>query len=343
MCPAQLAQALAIGFAGVVGAVGMACAQPSVAQFYTGKTISVIIGYGAGGGYDAYARLLARHMGRHIPGNPVLVPQNMPGAGSIKAANFLYSIAPKDGTTIGTFGEHLAIDPLLGTLALNAQKFTWLGSARKATPVCLFSTKSPISSWDDMLTKDHRLGGQAHGTEVELITNTFRELFHTKSKLVEGYNGQREIMLAMQRGEVDGNCGQSYESFTTFYGDMARQHEAKIVVYAAPQPLAALKDVPNAFALATSDEQRSLLKFVFGISIMSRVFAAPPDIPADRKLALRNAFVDTMRDPQFLAEANQQHLEISPTSGDEIEKLLGEIYATPKAIIDRATRIADMP
>jgi tripartite-type tricarboxylate transporter receptor subunit TctC len=172
----------------IISSIGVAHAQPSVAQFYTGKTLTLVIGYGVGGGYDAYGRLLSRHMGRHVPGNPLMVPQNMPGAGSIKAATYIYSVAPKDGTVIGTFGEHLTIDPLLGTLTLDAQKFTWLGSVRKATPVCLFSTKSRIASWNDMLTIEHRLGGQSRGSEVQLITNTFRSLFHTASKIIAGYN-----------------------------------------------------------------------------------------------------------------------------------------------------------
>lgn len=147
----------------------------------------------------------------------------------------------------------------------------------------------------------------------------------------------------MESGEIDGNCGQSYESFTTIYADLIRRNAAKMVVYASPQSLPELKDLPNAFELATDAEQTSLLKFVFGTSIMSRLYAAPPDIPNDRKLALRKAFDDTMRDPQFLAEAGRQGLEISPTPGDEVEKLLAAIYATPKAIIDRAAAIAEMP
>jgi tripartite-type tricarboxylate transporter receptor subunit TctC len=342
MWTARVAHAFAAAASVVMGFVNDAGAQSSVEHFYAGKTISVIIGFGVGGGYDTYARLLSRHMGRHLPGNPVFVPQSMPGAGSIKAANYIYSVAPKDGTTVGTFGEFLTIAPLLGTLALDAQKFTWLGSIRKETKTCVFSTSSPISSWNDMLAKKHRVGGQARGSEIDLITNIFRVLFHTKTELVTGYNGQREIMLAMERGEVDGGCGQSYESFTTIFGDLFRRNVAKMVVYASPQSLSELKDVPNAFDLATTAEQKSILSFVFGISVMSRAFMAPPDIPSDRKVALRKAFDETMIDPQFLAEAEQQKLEVAPIRGSEIEKLLGEIYATPKAIIDQAAQIAQM-
>jgi tripartite-type tricarboxylate transporter receptor subunit TctC len=340
---ARLAQLFAAGAGILSGCVDVASAQSGVEHFYAGKNVSVIIGFGVGGGYDTYARLLSRHMGRHLPGNPVFVPQSMPGAGSIKAANYIYAVAPKDGTTIGTFGEFLTIAPLLGTLALDAQKFTWIGSIRKETKTCVFSTSSPIASWSDMLTKVHRVGGQARGSEIDLITNVFRSLFHTKSELVTGYNGQREVMLAMERGEVDGGCGQSYESFTTIFADLFQRNVAKMVVYASPWSLPGLKDVPNAFDLATTAEQKAILNFIFGTSIMSRAFAAPPDIPAERKLALRKAFDDTMTDPQFLADAAQQKLEVAPTRGSEIETLIGDIYATPKAITDRAAEIAKMP
>jgi tripartite-type tricarboxylate transporter receptor subunit TctC len=326
--------------AGVAGLAEGATAQTSVEQFYTGKSITFYIGYGVGGGYDTYARLLSKHMSRHIPGKPGIVPQNLEGAGGLRTANYVFTVAPKDGTAIGTFGEFLMIAPLLGTNAPDMLKFSWIGSAMKETKGCVFSTTSPIHSWDDMLTKEHVVGGQAAGTEIDIITNTIRGLFHTKTRVVTGYPGQRQIMLAIEKGELDGGCGQSYESFTSVYADLVQRNAAKMVVYASPESPPALKGVPNAFDFATSAEQKAALNFIFGTSGMSRALMAPPDIPAERKAALRKAFDDTMIDPEFLSDVEKQNLEVDPTQGSKVEAALRDIYATPKDVIARASQMA---
>jgi tripartite-type tricarboxylate transporter receptor subunit TctC len=335
----QLATAWLVA-AGVAAFADAAGAQTSVEQFYAGKSITLYIGYAAGGGYDAYGRLLSKYMSRHIPGNPTIIPQNMDGAGGLRTASYLFTVAPKDGTAIGTFGEFLTIAPLLGTPAPDMPRFSWIGSVMKETKGCVFSTSSPIHSWDDMLTKEHIVGGQASGTEIDIITNTIRGLFHTKTKVVTGYHGQREIMLALEKGEVDGGCGQSYESFTSVYGNLVQRNVAKMVVYASPESPPELKGVPNAFDFAVSAEQKGALNFIFGMSGMSRAFMAPPDIPAERKAALRKAFDDTMIDPEFLSEAEKRTLEVNPSQGSKIEAALRDIYATPKDVIERAAQMA---
>jgi tripartite-type tricarboxylate transporter receptor subunit TctC len=316
--------------------------QTSAEGFYTSKVINIVIGYGVGGGYDLYARVLGRHMGRHVPGNPTFTPQNMPGAGALKAANYIYFIAPKDGTVIGTFAQPLLLAPLIGTATYDSRKFSWIGSVMKEALTCVFSAKSPISSWEDMLTKDHALGGQARGVQMDAFASILRSLFNTKTKLVTGYNGQREIMLAIERGEVDGVCGQSYEALISVYAHLLFENKLKIVLQASKKNWPALQDIPNLFDLATTDEQKSILNFVLGASTMSRIITGPPGVPAERIQVLRDAFDATMKDPEFLAEAQRLNLDVSPLSGAEIDKALAEVYATPKELVKKAVAISQL-
>jgi len=302
----------------------------------------MVIGYGVGGGYDLNARILGRHMGRHLPGKPTFIPQNMPGAGTLKAANYIYFAAPKDGTVIGTFAQPLLLAPLIGTASYDSRRFSWIGSVMKEALTCVFSAKSPVSSWDDMLSKEHTLGGQARGVQMDAFASTLRSLFRTRSRLVTGYNGQREIMLAIERGEVDGVCGQSYEALISVYANLLAANKLKIVLQASRKSWPALQDVPNLFDLATTDEQRRLLDFVLGATTMSRIIAAPPGVPAEQVRALRDAFDATMQDPEFLAEARSLNLDVSPLNGAEIDKSVAEIYAAPPELIKKAVAISEL-
>jgi len=319
-----------------------ALSQSSAEGFDTSKVITMVIGYGVGGGYDLYARVLGRHMGRHLPGNPTFISQNMPGAGALKAANYMYFVAPKDGTVIGTFAQPLLLAPLIGTATYDSRKFSWIGSVMKEALTCVFSAKSPISSWEDMLTKEHTLGGQARGVQMDAFASTLRSLFHTKTKLVTGYNGQREIMLAIERGEVDGVCGQSYEALISVYASLLSEHKLRIVLQASNKNWADLRDIPNLFNLATTDEQKSILNFVLGSCTMSRIITGPPGVPTEKIQALRDAFDATMKDPEFLAEAQMLNLDVSPLSGAEIDMSLAKIYAAPKELIKKAIAISEL-
>jgi tripartite-type tricarboxylate transporter receptor subunit TctC len=310
----------------------------AVEDFYRNRSISLIVGYSVGGGYDIYARTLARHMGKHIPGQPKIVPQNMEGAGSLRAANFLYGIAPKDGATIGIIGRGLAMEPLLGDAKYDGTKFTWLGSITNETSVCATWHTSPVKSWNDLLSKNVTLGGNAAGSDPDVFAMLLRNLFGAKVKLVTGYPGGNDINLAMERTEVEGRCGWSWSSIKSRQVAWLQEKKINLLVQFALQKVPELPDVPLIMDLATTDEQRQILRLILARQVMGRPFLAPPDIPDDRKLALRKAFDATMKDPQFLAEMGRADLEVTPVDGKAIDALMADIYSTPKDVIEKAVR-----
>jgi tripartite-type tricarboxylate transporter receptor subunit TctC len=307
----------------------------SIAEFYRGKTITMLIGYTSGGGYDLYARVLSRHMGRHIPGNPAMVPQNMPGAGSLRVAGFLYSAAPKDGTTIGMFGRGVAMEPLIGSTAaaFDARRFTWLGSGADQVSLCATWHTSPVKTWNDMLKTPFTVGGEGPGSDPDMFAITLKNLLGAKLKLVSGYPGGPEVNLAMERGEVDGRCGWSWSSIKITRSDWLRDKRINLALQMALQKSPELPDVPLVIDLAKNDRERQILRLMLARQAMGWPFIAPPDLRADRAQVLRKAFDDTMKDPEFLAEAKQRLLEVNPMSGADIDKLVGELYQTPPEVI----------
>jgi tripartite-type tricarboxylate transporter receptor subunit TctC len=307
-----------------------------VEDFYKGRTIAVVIGYSVGGGYDLYGRLLAAHMGKHIPGNPTLVPQNMPGAGSLKAANYLYSVAAKDGSIIGTFGRSLALEPLLGDAKYDGTKFTWLGSVTDDVSLCVSWYTSPIKVWGDTLTKNFTFGGEGAGSDPDVFALTIKNVFGAKVKLVTGFPGTADTTLAMERGEIDGLCGLSYSTLRGRHPTWIPEKKVNLLVQAAIRGSKDLPDVPLLLDLAKTPEQAKVLKLIVASQGMARPFVAPPDIPADRKAALRAAFDATMMDPDFLADATKIDVDVNPVTGAELDALLAELYATPKDIIAKA-------
>ena len=313
---------------------GQANAQP-VADFYRGKTVAMLIGYTSGGGYDLYARVLSKHLGRHIPGNPLVVPQNMPGAGSLRVANFLYNAATKDGTTLGMIGRGLAVEPLIGASAaqFDGRKFTWIGSGSDQVSLCTTWHTSPIKSWDDMKTKPFTVAGEGSGSDPDMFATMLRNLMGVKLKLVSGYPGGPEMNLAMERGEVDGRCGWSWTSIKITRNEWVTNKRITLLLQMALQKNPALPDVPLVMDLAGNERERQILKLVLSRQQMGWPFLAPPGVPPERAQALRAAFDNTIKDPEFLAEAAQRQLEVNPMRGAEIEKLLGELYATPPDVI----------
>jgi len=307
-------------------------------DFYKGKSVSLLIGYSVGGGYDAYARLLARHLGKYIPGNPNVIAQNMTGAGSLKAANYLYSVAPKDGTVIGTFSRSQGIAPLLGKAEFDSRRFSWLGSMTDEVSLCVTAPDSPVRSWDDLLTRQATFGGEGAGSDPNIFGLLFRNIFGARIKLVIGYSGTHEIQLAAERGEVDGLCGLSWSTLKGRYPHWLKDRKANILVQAGIRKEPELPDVLTATSLAHTPEQQQILKLVLIGQAMARPFAAPPGIPADRKAALIAAFDQTMRDEQLLAEARRLNFDIAPVSGAGLDALLAEAYATPKDIVAAAVK-----
>jgi tripartite-type tricarboxylate transporter receptor subunit TctC len=316
---------------------GLACAA-GVEDFYKGRNVTLIIGYSVGGGYDAYARLLGRYFGKHIPGNPVIVPEQMTGAGSLRSANFIYSVAAKDGSVFGTFSRSMGISPLIDKAEFDSRKFTWLGSVTDDNTICVTWNTSPIKNWDDFLNKPSKFGGEGAGADPDIWTLLYKNVFGAKAQLVSGYPGTNDTVLAMERGEIDGLCGISWSTIKSRHPEWLTGHLVNIIVQAALQKEPEIASVPLATELTKTPEQLQIIKLLLVSQAMARPFAAPPDIPADRKAALIAAFDATMKDAEFLAEAQKLSFDVRPVNAATIDAILAEAYQTPKDVIVRATK-----
>lgn len=327
----------AVSIASTLIAVGPARSN-EVEDFYKSKVVNVIIAFSAGGGYDTYARLLARHMGKYIPGNPTLVPQNMPGAGTLKAAEYLYSVAPKDGTYIGTFSRSLPLSPLFGLpgAKFDPRKFVWLGSITHDTTLCVSWQASKIKTFDDTLRAEYRVGGEGKSSDPDIYAKLIKDLLGSKVKLVTGFPGSADIMLAMERGELDGVCGISYSTLESRHANMLANKQLNILVQGALEKDPELPNTPMLLDLAKTDEQRDILKLYLAPQLIARPFVASPGIPEARARALQDAFAKTVRDKDFLAEAKKLHLDVSPVDGGKILEIINSIYKTPKSTIQKA-------
>jgi tripartite-type tricarboxylate transporter receptor subunit TctC len=342
MNPMQFRKYWMPAFAGMTGVcVAVVTFQSAHAQsvedFYKSKTVNLVVGFSVGGGYDLYARHLARYMGKHIPGNPNIVPQNMPGAGSLKAANYVYTAAPKDGLTFGTFARTTGINPLLESGAtFDGTKFSWLGSVTDDTSTCLTWKTSPVKTWQDFITKPVTLGGQGISSDPDIFARLYKNVFGAPIKLVSGYPGTNEITLAMERGEVDGLCGLSWSTIKTRHAKWLADKSVNVIVQSALKKVPELGPVPLVMDLTKDPEKLQILKLILAAQQMARPFAAPPGIPVDRKAALTKAFDDTMKDPDYLADAQKLKIDVNPVSGPELDALLAELYATPKDVLKKA-------
>jgi tripartite-type tricarboxylate transporter receptor subunit TctC len=330
----------ALGIAAGAMAQGDSAARADpIADFYSGKSVQLVIGYAPGGGYDVYARALARHMGRHIPGNPSIVVQNMPGAGSIKAANYLYNIAPKDGTVFGGFSRGAFLDPLLGRgdgVQYVAARYGWLGSISNEVGVCAFRSDSGIATWQDMQTKSYVIGSTGAGADSDVFPTVLRKMFALPMKVVTGYHSAADVVLAISRREVDGRCGWSWSSMMAWNKDLYQSKAVTVAIQLAGQKLAELPDTPSILEVARDADQRAALKLILSRQMMARPYVAPPGIPPERLKALRAAFDATMTDPDFLADAHRQDLEVRPVSGGEADALIHEVYASPPEVVKLA-------
>ena len=319
-----------------LAAIPRPAAAQSVADFYRGRTITLAIGFSVGGGYDLYARLLARHLGKHIPGQPSVLPQNREGAGSERALLYLYNAAPKDGTVIGTFSRSMAVAPLLAGAPFDARKFSWLGSISSDVSVCFTWYTSPIKTFADMADKPFTMGGLAKEADPDIQALMLRNVFGAKLKLVSGYPGTNDATLAMERGEVNGVCGISWSTVQARHMDWLKAHKVNMPVQFGLRKEPELPDVPAVSDLVKTDEQRQMVRLILAGQAMARPYAAPPGIPEDRRRALVAAFDATMKDKEFLADAEKMQAEVSPVTAPEIDRLLAEVYATPKPIVVKA-------
>ncbi len=334
---AGLARTIALGAIALTAVAGPACAE-SVADFYRGRNVTLVIGFSVGGGYDLYARLLARHLGKHIPGVPNIVPQNREGAGSERATLYLYNAAPKDGSVIGTFSRSMAVAPLLAGAPFDATRFSWLGSISSDVSVCMTWHTSPIKTFDDMLVKPFTMGGLGKEADPDVFALVLRNVLGAKLNLVSGYPGTNDATLAMERGEVNGVCGISWSTAKARHGDWMKAKQVNMPVQFGLRREAEIPDVPAVIDLVKGEQRTRMVRLILTGQAMARPYAAPPGIPDDRRRALIAAFDATMTDPEFLADAEKLQVDVNPVTADEIDKLLAEVYATPKDIIAMAAK-----
>jgi tripartite-type tricarboxylate transporter receptor subunit TctC len=311
----------------------------SVADFYKGKNVDLLIGYSVGGAYDLYARMLARHIGKHIPGNPTVLPKNFEGAGSLRLANWLYNVGPKDGAVMGIIGRGTGFDPLLGNTKaqFDATKFTWIGSANNEVSICVAWAGSGVTKFEDLLTKELVVGGTSSSADTDQFPKIVNGVLGTKMKVVTGYPGGNEVGLAMERGEVQGRCGWSWSSVKSTHQRSIDEKKFSILVQLGLDKHPDLPDVPLILDFAKSDEQRQILRLIFARQAMGRPFVGPPNIPPERARALRDAFMATMQDKDFLADTAKAQMEITPVDGEKVQALVKEIYATPSDVVQKAT------
>ena len=298
------------------------------AQFYRGKSISLLIAYTSGGNYDLHARVLAHHISKHIPGNPSVVPQNFVGAAGLRLANFLYNVAPKDGTTIGILARGSSTEPLLGNTAaqFDPRRYTWIGSVADEVSVCVSWHTSKVKTFEDMVTTPFVVGGQGPSSDANLFASLLRSVFGAKIRIVSGYPGTNEISLAMERGEVEGRCGWAWGSVKVSRADWLATKKINVILQIALQRAPDLPGVPLIMDLARNEPQRRMLQLMFSRQQMASPFAAPPDLPANRTAMLRAAFDATMKDSDYLAEAGRRGLEVNPMPGAAMQALVQDLY-----------------
>jgi tripartite-type tricarboxylate transporter receptor subunit TctC len=315
------------------------CADESEG-FYAGRKLAVVIGHEVGTGFDLYGRALTRHMGRFIPGNPTLVPENMVGVAGFAAANWLYNVAAKDGSVIAIFAHTAPFEPLLGkgTGRFDASKFTWIGNMDGVVGVCGVWEHAGISRFDDLFAKETVFGAGGAGTGGPLtqFPTAVKRLLGAKIKLIQGYKGSAEIRLAMARGELQGVCGIPMSTLKTEWRDDFDSGRFKVILQLGRERSPELVGVPHVYDYTKTEEDRQVFDLIFGLQAIGRPFAAPPGVPENRTKILRSAFMSMTKDPAFLAEAAKMQLDVSPSSGEEVQAFVTRMYASPKAVVERA-------
>ena len=322
-----------------------AAAQQDVAAFYRGKQLRLIVGTGAGGGYDLFARAVARHIGNHIPGNPAVIVQNQGAAGGLLMANQLFSLGPKDGTVIAAPVNGLPTAPLLEPAGahFDAARLNWIGSTNRETYVAFAWHTAPVQSLADLLQKQLIVGATAAGTtlvDFPLVTN---RILGTRFKVVRGYDSTPQINVAMERGEVEGIGGIGWQSVKTQVPQWIAEKKITVIAQYGLQRDPELANAPTMLELARTDADRAALTMMFARTEYGRPYFAPPDVPPARIEALRRAFDATMHDPDFVADAAQLQLELSPMRGEEVQALVAKLARTPPEIVARVRAALEGP
>jgi tripartite-type tricarboxylate transporter receptor subunit TctC len=324
---------------------GANASAQSVEEFYKGKTVTLLIGGGAGGGYDIYYRTLGRHLGKHIPGQPSIVPKNQPAAAGLAAASTLYTTSEKDGSTIGAFPNNVAMDPLFGNpgARYDPLKLNWIGSIGKLQNVCATWHTSPIKSIAQAKEREVIVAAAGATSNTALMPKVLNALMGTRFKVVAGYDPGSGLTMSIERGEAEGICGLSWSTMKASRPHWIKDHLLNVIVQMGIDKLPDLPNVPAALDLVTDAEKRAVLTLILIRQEPGRPVAAPPGVPADRLAALRAAFEATLKDPEFVAEAEKLQMEIDPLTAAQMEKLLATAYATPKPIVDQAAALLEPP
>jgi tripartite-type tricarboxylate transporter receptor subunit TctC len=319
----------------LVGLGAQASAQ-APEQFYAGKTIDFIIGYPPGGSNDTLGRLVARHLGKHIPGKPTVVPKNQPGAGSFLAVNAIFNVSAKDGTVIGIGAPTIALDEKLGTqgVRFKTTELNWIGRLDSLVNMIFMWKTSPVKTFADAQKIQSTLSATGIGSTVSIYPTVMNNVFGTKFKLIMGYKGSSEAMLAVERGEVEGHST-SWTALKVAHPDWLRDKNVTILVQFALKRHAELPDIPTAVDLARNDEERAILRAIMNATEVGTAFFTTPAVPADRLTALRRAFDATARDPELLAEAQKINVGVSPMAGEELQTLVAEVSNLPPGLLEK--------
>jgi tripartite-type tricarboxylate transporter receptor subunit TctC len=322
------------------------CAAPAradpVADFYKGAVVSMVVSTSAGGGYDTLARAIARHIGKHIPGVPTVVVRNMPGAGGIVATNYLYAAAPRDGSVLGLIQNDPPLEPLFGTSEahFDPTKFNWLGTPSVETAMVLVWHTVPVNSVDDLRRRETAMGASGANSTPAFFARLLNATLHTKMKVISGFPGQNDAFLAMERGELDGYPSVFYSALSSTRPTWLPEKKAKAIVQYGPEKLPELGDVPFAPDLVTDPQDKQLLELAFTPLALGRPLLLPPDVPAARVTALRQALMQTFADPDFLADAKKTGLQVnSPRSGEDLLRAIERAYHAPPQIVDRLRQL----
>jgi tripartite-type tricarboxylate transporter receptor subunit TctC len=333
-------------YASAIGAILAVCAvshparADETADFYKGKNVSIVVGHQVGTGFDIYARVLAPHLGRHIPGQPNIIVQNMVGASGITAANWLNNIAPKDGTVIATFVHTVPFEPLFGNdkAQYDPAKLSWIGNMEESVGMCGVSKASGITKFDELLTKETVFGATGATGPLGQFAQAVKNLLGAKLKVVYGYKGSADVKLAMNRGEVQGICGLPLSTVKSFWGDEYRSGEFKPVIQLSGKPHPELKGLPNVNDYAKNDEDRSVFGLIFGAQALGRVYVSPSGQPAARTTVLRQALASTMKDQKFLADAEKAKIDIEPMTGEEVEQVIARLSSVSPTVVERTKK-----
>ncbi len=314
----------------------------AVARFYSGRQVTILAGFGPGGSASLYAEVLARHMGRFLPGAPSFAVQHMPGAGGLTVANYLANTAPRDGTAFAISGRTVGIEPLMGNAnaKFDGRKFNWLGTANVEYTTCLAWHTAPVKTLQDAMRQELVIGGTgAEATDV-IFPKAINRVVGTKFKIVMGYPGSTEMDLAMERGELQGNCGLGWTVIKSRRQDWLRENKINLLFQMSMKKHPDLPDVPLILDYARTPADRKVLEFLFAPQEMGRPFFAPPDVPADRVQALREAFAKSLRDPAFLSDAAKAGLEVQLVGGAEVQSIVDGMYETPSDVLREVREIA---